>query len=283
VSIVHIAFYPSDWLAGTRGMSDAETGVYITLIAKMYEMAGPIERDDQRLYRLCGCKSKASFLKSLEYLLSEGKIIEQDGGLFNERVQKEIKNTTEKSAKAKAAAVSRWNKKSNKNNEGTDANASPEHMPQQCQPEPEPELYIKDTNVSLSISPANDLSEAVSIYNHAAAVSGWPQVQKTTPNRSKQIRARLAECDGVEGWRIAVEKAQASDFLCGRTAKPWTGFGFDWLIKAGNFTKLMEGNYDNRDCNPTHAGHNAFGGAGRPGNGTAQAFAAVAARMSGQA
>ena len=60
MSILHVPFYPSDWLAGTRGLSDSETGVYITLIARMYEMAGPIERDDDRLSRLCGSKSKAS-------------------------------------------------------------------------------------------------------------------------------------------------------------------------------------------------------------------------------
>ncbi len=133
MSILHVAFYPSDWLSGTRGMSDAETGVYITLIAKMYEMAGPIERDDNRLSRLCGCKSKSSFLKSLEYLIAEGKIVETKDGLFNERVEKEIKNTTDKSSKAREAAQSRWKKKYNKNNEGDNANASPKHMPERCQ------------------------------------------------------------------------------------------------------------------------------------------------------
>tara|TARA_R110002126_G_scaffold63960_4_gene163993 strand:+ start:143 stop:946 length:804 start_codon:yes stop_codon:yes gene_type:complete len=138
MSIVHVAFYPSDWLAGTRGLTDAETGVYITLISRMYEMAAPIERDDDRLSRLCGCKSKASFVKSLKHLLSEGKIIEVDGALFNERVQKEIKNTTEKSSKAKTAAQSRWDRKPNKNNDTPHANASPKHMPQPCQSEPEP-------------------------------------------------------------------------------------------------------------------------------------------------
>ena len=40
MSIVHIPFYPSDWLAGTAALSDAEKGVYITLVARMYEMAG---------------------------------------------------------------------------------------------------------------------------------------------------------------------------------------------------------------------------------------------------
>jgi len=148
MSIIHIAFYPSDWLAGTRGMSDAETGVYITLIAKMYEMAGPIERDDERLYRSCGCKSKASFLKSLNYLISVGKVIEVEDGLFNERASKVIKETIEKSAKAQSAAQSRWDRKPNKNKRGTDANASAEHMPEACQSKSESELYKRDTNVS---------------------------------------------------------------------------------------------------------------------------------------
>jgi uncharacterized protein YdaU (DUF1376 family) len=137
MSILHIAFYPSDWLAGTRGLSDAETGVYITLIARMYEMAGPIDRDDERLARLCGSKSRASFVKSLEHLISEGKIVVIGKQLFNDRVEKEIKNTTEKSSKAKSAAQSRWKKKPNKNNDCACADASPKHMPQPCQLEPE--------------------------------------------------------------------------------------------------------------------------------------------------
>lgn len=83
MSIVHIPFYPSDWLAGTAALSDAEKGVYITLVARMYEMAGPIERDDNRLYRVCGSKSKASFVKALNYLISEGKIIETPDGLIS--------------------------------------------------------------------------------------------------------------------------------------------------------------------------------------------------------
>ncbi|MEO1538505.1 MAG: YdaU family protein [Pseudomonadota bacterium] len=137
MSIVHIAFYPSDWLAGTRGLSAEESGVYITLICRMYEMAGPIERDDQRLARLCGCKTKNAFVKALEYLISEGKIQDTENRLFNERAQKEIKNATQKSDKAKQAAQSRWDKKPNKNNGGHNANASPKHMPEPCYPEPE--------------------------------------------------------------------------------------------------------------------------------------------------
>jgi uncharacterized protein YdaU (DUF1376 family) len=167
MSIIHIAFYPSDWLAGTRGLTDSETGVYITLISRMYEMAAPIEREDNRLARLCGCKTKVAFVKALNHLISEGKIIETDEGLFNDRVGKEIKITTEKSVKARAAAESRWNRKNNNNNGSLDARAPSEHMPQRCQSESE---SYKEPNGSFGAKslfdpepPPKTLKRAVSI------------------------------------------------------------------------------------------------------------------------
>lgn len=157
MSILHIAFYPSDWLAGTRGLSAQETGVYITLIARMYEMAGPIPRDDARLSRLCGCKTKNAFTKALSYLISEGKITDTDAGLFNDRVKKEIKKVTEKSLKAKQAAQSRWDKKTNENKDSDDANAPQTHMRNGCQLEPE--LNKKDKTKVLSKKDLEKISE----------------------------------------------------------------------------------------------------------------------------
>ncbi len=250
MSITHVAFYPSDWLAGTRGLSAEESGVYITLCARIYEMAGPIERDDNRLSRLCGCKTKARFVKALEYLILEGKIIETPDGLTNERCENEIKNATEKSDKAKAAAQSRWDKKSNKNNAGNNANASPKHRPSICQPEPESDIE-KSSYELLSVSEpstahANEVSEAVSAYNVAADHAGWPKVTKMTPARAKALKARLRECGGLDGWQEALRRAYASDFC----REGWRAFGFDSLTKQANFTKLMEGNYDNRQHSP---------------------------------
>jgi uncharacterized protein YdaU (DUF1376 family) len=273
MSILHVAFYPSDWLAGTRGLSDAETGVYITLIARMYEMAGPIERDDNRLSRLCGCKTKNSFVKALDYLISDGKIIEGENGLFNERVQKEIEKATEKSSKAKAAAQSRWERKPNKNNGGDNADASGKHMPPPCQLEPELDIE-EDTNVSLSVSTdeaihANDVSEAVSAYNVAAKHAGWPKVQKMSAARTKSLKARLKECGGIDGWKDALNRAYASDFV----RNQWSGFGFDSLISQQKFTRLMEGNYDNRTRKPANTSD-------RPGNGVDPALEQIA-RLAG--
>lgn len=123
-------------------------------------------------------------------------------------------------------------------------------MPEGCQPEPEPKPEEEDTNVSLPISApqphhANEISEAVALYNEAATQNGWPKVAKLTPARSKKLKARLKDCGGIEGWRYALERSEASDFI----RNQWTGFGFDSLVSQEKFTRLMEGNYDNRTDN----------------------------------
>jgi len=100
-------FYPSDWLAGTRGMSAAETGIYITLIATMYERQEPIREDIGRLARVCGA-SNSSFKKSLEILIQEGKIDRRDGLLWNNRVGRECETRSEKSEVARQSANRRW-------------------------------------------------------------------------------------------------------------------------------------------------------------------------------
>jgi uncharacterized protein YdaU (DUF1376 family) len=105
----HFALYPSDWLAGTRGMTAAETGVYTTLIMMMYERGEPLQMDRPRLARLCGIPA-GSFSRVLASLIADGKLIEgaADGALWNERVGKELAISLQKSGAAKAAADTRW-------------------------------------------------------------------------------------------------------------------------------------------------------------------------------
>ena len=113
---------------------------------------------------------------------------------------------------------------------------------------------VEDTNVSLSeFPPAIDaVSEAVSAYNLSADRAGWPKVQKLSTSRRAAIKARLKDCGGSEGWLIAMAKAEASPFLTGQTSRPFLA-SFDFLTKQANFTKLMEGNYDDRTNNSQDA------------------------------
>jgi len=118
----YVPFYPSDWLAGTRGLTAAETGIYITLIAMMYERGEPLAMEHRRLARLCGT-SAGNFAKALEALIDHGKIEDTDAGLWNHVVAKVLSRVSEKRTAASASAQARWGEKSNENNHGSDANA----------------------------------------------------------------------------------------------------------------------------------------------------------------
>lgn len=116
-----IRFFPSDWLAGTRGMTAAETGIYITLIAMMYERGEPIPNDIGRLARLCGTTT-AALKSTMSVLMDEGKIVLVDGGLWNARVGVETEIRRDKSTSAQKSAEMRWQKQQ-QNQHLSDANA----------------------------------------------------------------------------------------------------------------------------------------------------------------
>ena len=44
-------FYPRDWISGTWGLSDRARGVYIDLLARMYDLGRPLDYDPKELCR----------------------------------------------------------------------------------------------------------------------------------------------------------------------------------------------------------------------------------------
>jgi len=245
-------FYASDWLAGTRGLTAAETGIYVTLIAMMYERGDSIPRDDARLSRLCGCP-KASFSRALNALIDEGKITEADSCLSNSRVEKERQCRAEKSQKARDSALKKWSaheEKAKQKQRRGDADAEQNRCELDANQIPEARSQInEDTNVSLSLVPTDDgpdeITQAVSLFKSAAEESGWPVPRILSKARKSALRARLKECDGIEGWKVALDKAQASKHCCGEGGTGWK-ISFDFITTQSGFAKLMEGNYDNR-------------------------------------
>lgn len=139
-------FYPSDWLAGTRGLTAAETGVYITLVAMMYEAEGPIPNDAKRLARLCG-STPAALKKSIHGLIEAGKITEDERGFFNRRVEIEIEKRAEKRAAASASANARW-KKAEQKQQPKNANASKTQCERNANQKPEPEKRKTEAKAS---------------------------------------------------------------------------------------------------------------------------------------
>ena len=92
----------------------------------------------------------------------------------------------------------------------------------------------------------NDLIEASKMWNQMATEVALPQIQRLTEHRKSQLRLRLRECGGIDGWAIALEKIKSSTFLRGENNRRWKA-SFDFALKQSRFTALMEGAYDTDD------------------------------------
>ncbi len=91
----------------------------------------------------------------------------------------------------------------------------------------------------------DDVAMAVRLWNDFAERIGHPRVQLLSKARRKSLAKRLAECGGIEGWRVALSKVEASAFLLGKNDRGWRA-DFDFMLQAKSFTRLMEGCYDDK-------------------------------------
>jgi hypothetical protein len=96
---------------------------------------------------------------------------------------------------------------------------------------------------SASSPPRQPITAAKDHWNENAAQVGWSVVSMLSAGRQKSLGNRLRE-HGLDGWKAAIARARASPYLAGPDPPTW--FTFNWLIKAENFLKLIEGNYDRR-------------------------------------
>lgn len=89
-------------------------------------------------------------------------------------------------------------------------------------------------------------AEIIALYHDHLPM--MPVVREWTPARQTKLRARWkekADRQSLDWWAGFFAYVAESDFLCGRTAKPFT-CNLEWLITPTNFTKVIEGNYENR-------------------------------------
>lgn len=123
----------------------------------------------------------------------------------------------------------------------------------------------------------DDVDLAFEAYNASAVAAGWPKAMKLDARRRAALKARLAECGGIAGWRDALAKARASPHCCGQNDRGWTA-DLDFLLQPKTFNRLREGSYDAR-----RSSQPASTGAGRPSahDSMLAGFAAVAARYGG--
>lgn len=117
-------------------------------------------------------------------------------------------------------------------------------------------LFAEDQEEKNSGKETVPYRQIVSYWNKVTA-GRLPQVDKLPNPRKALIRQRWA--DYKSDVYMAIDKCVASDFLSGRNGK-WDGCSFDWVFKASNMPKILEGNYDNKsESAPKHKDYSDIG------------------------
>ena len=78
-----------------------------------------------------------------------------------------------------------------------------------------------------------------------------PRVRGWTPARATQLRARWNEAlerQNLDYWKRFFEYVATCDFLVGKAGNKPFFADLEWMTKAGNFTKIRERKYENREA-----------------------------------
>ncbi len=111
-----------------------------------------------------------------------------------------------------------------------------------CYTEIEIEKEI-EKEIEIEKRETTNYQEIIGLYNDTCV--SFPRLTKLSDARKKAIRARLRTYT-VDDFKLMFEKAQASSFLKGKNNRNWSAT-FDWMIKDANMSKILDGNYDDRD------------------------------------
>ena len=79
-----------------------------------------------------------------------------------------------------------------------------------------------------------------------------PAVRLLTTKRKNKLITRFKEAIFSENWQLIIDKVSDSSFCTGNNSTGWKAV-FDWLIHdEGNYMKVLEGNYDDRQTTQTN-------------------------------
>lgn len=83
-------------------------------------------------------------------------------------------------------------------------------------------------------------------------VPSLPKVRDLTGHRLKLAKGRAKDLPTLADWEAFFDRIEASAFLTGKapTARIWKA-DIDWCLAPANFSKILEGRYDNKTPKPT--------------------------------
>ena len=110
------------------------------------------------------------------------------------------------------------------------------------------DIRVQSNDCTCQTAAQSDVLAAVEAWN-SLGLNRVTTVKKTS-TRYKLLSARLKDY-GLDGWMTAIEEIKKSKWLQGGGSKGWV-ITFDWLVRPNNFPKVHDGNYRDKNPNPTY-------------------------------
>jgi len=236
------------WGLSTAHLSLVEEAIYFRLVNFYYDTEAPIPLETQSVFRRLRMGNESVIAMAI---LDEFFVKTEKGYVHEhcEELLKEFKKTKKKNKTnggkggrpRKDAASSETQEKPSGFPDETESEPSgnPNHKP----------LTINQEPIKHNVPDAEDRErvptvEVMKLFNRV--FDTLPEVKVFNEKRKAAVRSRWREnprLQSLESWERFFQWIKNSDFLMGRTEKPWTGFCFDWLVSPTNFAKIIEGNY----------------------------------------
>jgi uncharacterized protein YdaU (DUF1376 family) len=275
MSLPYYKRFPRDFLEATIGFSLELKGAYTIVLDLIYMRGGRLPDDPQYIAGQLGCSVRKWNSLRAE-LVSLGKLNVENGLISNFRADVLLEET--RSFREKQAE--------NRSHPNKNSGLQP---PKADHLEPDTEEEVRETVAKATVVPAAPKPENVDYIRADRAFQLFVQAAHRQPcwsvpeainkTRRASLIARVREV-GLDGWERAIQRAEQSPFLTGRAGEKPFALALDWMLKPANFTKIVEGNYDDR----THLAGN--GNASRSGNTSRngdrlEAFDRLAERLQG--
>lgn len=186
----------------------------------------------------------ADEISAVEFVLRKFFTLEH-GVYVQNRIREEIEQYHHNSMINKEIALKREEARRNKKARTVLEPCTNDHEPP---PKQEPLTINQEPNKHNDFDPADrdrvPVLDVIKLFNQT--FDTLPEVKVISEKRKAAVRRRWKEnpkLQDIANWAGFFEWIKLSDFLMGRTERPWTGFCFDWLFNPANFAKIIEGNY----------------------------------------
>lgn len=248
-ALPYMQLYVADYLADTAHLTTEEHGAYLLLLFNYWQTGKPLRAE--RLSAVTRLSNER--WQDVEKTLSDFFYL-QDGLWINDRVERDLEAVKSKSIKASDAGKASARAKASRKQGIVDG----------CSTSVEADVQRNvnhteaDTEADTSKSPCDQQAEspdpkeripyAEIFAAYAECLPSLPQLRIVDEQRKRMIRLRWnadKRFQTVDFWQRFFNHVRESDFLMGRTDRPWSGCCFDWLLKPANFRKIIEGNYTN--------------------------------------